>query len=152
MELDTVLEKRHSVRSYTNFAPSDTEMNLVLKAAEMAPSAGGLRARRMIVIKSPAKRKELAEAALEQDFVAEAPFVIVFCADMGRIRPYGERGKELYCVQDASAAAENALLKATDLGLGSCWVGAFDEERVRTICGLPDELRPVAMVTVGYEK
>ncbi len=152
VDLDMVLEKRHSVRSYTSMAPSDTNIQRILKAAELAPSAGNLRARKMFVIRSQSKRDELVEAANGQLFIAEAPFLIIFCADHRAIEKYGSRGKELYCIQDASASAQNALLKATDLGLGTCWIGSFDEERVKEICGLPEGLRPVVMVTIGYEK
>lgn len=117
----------------------------------MAPSAGDLKARRLYVVKAASKRKELSEAAHGQEFVAEAPFVLIFCADQEAIGPYGDRGKDLYCVQDATIAATYSMLKAAELGLGTCWVGAFDEAKVREACGLREGQRPVAMLTVGYE-
>ncbi|UCH97221.1 MAG: nitroreductase family protein [Candidatus Aminicenantes bacterium] len=152
MEFDEVVRKRHSVRSYTAQIPPDSDIAKILKAADMAPSAGGLKSRRVFVVKDQWTRRQLANAAHHQDFVAEAPIVLVFCADLDMIASYGRRGRELYCIQDTSAAIENALLKATDLGLGSCWVGAFQEEAVSKICRLPQWLRPVALVTIGYER
>jgi nitroreductase len=152
MEFDEVLKNRHSVRSYTAQIPADSDIAKILKAADMAPSAGGLKSRRVFVVKDRRLRRELAIAAHHQDFVAQAPIVLVFCADLDMIATYGRRGRELYCIQDTAAAVENALLKAADLGLGSCWVGAFEEEIVSGICRLPTWLRPVALVTIGYER
>lgn len=126
-------------------------MEKVLKAAELAPSAGDLKARKLFVIKAASKRKELSEAAFDQEFVAQAPFVIIFCADQEAVASYGDRGRDLYCVQDATIAATYSMLKASELGLGTCWVGAFDEVKVREACGLKESLRPVAMLTLGYE-
>lgn len=152
MEFDEVVKKRHSVRSYTAQIPVDSDIVKILKAADLAPSAGGLKSRKVFVVKDQRIRRELANAAHHQDFVAEAPIVLVFCADLDMIATYGRRGRDLYCIQDTSAAVENALLKAADLGLGSCWIGAFEEEEVSEICRLPTWLRPVALVTIGYER
>jgi nitroreductase len=90
-------------------------------------------------------------AAWGQLFVSQAPVVLVVCAEPDRsaIR-YRERGAELYCLQDTAAAAENILLAATALGLGGCWVGAFDEEEASLALNLPENLRPVAIIPVGY--
>jgi len=96
-------------------------------------------------------RAELAQAAGGQSFVAEAPVVIVVCADPARsAQRYRERGRTLYTYQDTAAATQNLLLAATDLGLGACWVGAFDTEGVSRALALPDGLIPVAMVPVGF--
>jgi nitroreductase len=152
MEFDQVVRKRRSVRSYLPHPPSDDDLKKILLAADMAPSAGGLKSRKIFVVRSPALRRALAQASLDQDFIAEAPVVLVCCADLDRILEYGKRGRELYCIQDTAAAIENALLKAADLGLGTCWVGAFEEEDVSRLCRLPQWLRPVALVTIGYER
>lgn len=97
------------------------------------------------------KKRELALASFAQSFVAEAPVVLVFCANPGRSeKRYGKRGKNLYCIQDATIAAAYAQLAAVDLGLGSCWVGAFDEKEVLRILGNPEGLIPVAIIPIGY--
>jgi nitroreductase len=152
MEFDEVVKKRHSVRSYTAQIPADSNIVKILKAADLAPSAGGLKSRKVFVVRDQRIRRELANAAHHQEFVAQAPIVLVFCADLDMIATYGRRGSDLYCIQDTSAAIENALLKAVDLGLGACWVGAFEEEKILEICRLPTSLRPVALVTIGYER
>ena len=90
-------------------------------------------------------------AAAHQEFVAEAPVVIVVCAVPGEsARRYGERGRSLYSLQDTAAATQNILLAAAELGLGSCWVGAFEERAAATALGLPPAWRPVALVPVGH--
>jgi len=152
MEFDEVIARRHSVRSYSPRLPSDIDLKKILEAAHCAPSAGGLNSRRFFLVKDISLKKQLAAAALDQEFIIKAPVVLIVCADLNMISSYGDRGRNLYCIQDTAAAIENALLKIVDLGLGACWVGAFDEDQVIKICRLPKELRPVALITIGYEK
>ncbi|MBN1390790.1 MAG: nitroreductase family protein [Candidatus Thermoplasmatota archaeon] len=152
MDLDTVIEKRHSVRSYCGMVPADNDMERIVAAARKAPSAGNLKAFKVFVLRSGTERRRMMESTLHQTFISEAPYLLLFCADLKAIEPYGGRGKELFCVQDATIAAVFAMLKATELGLGTCWVGAFDEDKVREASGSPPHLRPVAILTVGDEK
>jgi nitroreductase len=151
MDLWTVMKMRRSVRKFAPVQPPDSAVEKLLDAAKLAPSAGGLESRRIFVVKPPTKRRDLATACYDQSFVGEAPFALVFCADLSKIEPYGERGRDLYCIQDVSASVENVLLRAVDLGLAGCWVGAFDEIKVKELLGLPDNLRPLAIVPIGYE-
>lgn len=96
-------------------------------------------------------KKSLAEAAVDQDFIEKAPVCIVVCAEPERsMARYGERGASLYCLQDTAAAVQNILLTATAYGLGSCWVGAFDEQKVNTTLGLSSHYKPVAIIPIGY--
>ena len=116
-----------------------------------APSAGNCQPWHFVVVRSERTKGQLAEAAYSQWFVAEAPVVIVVCADPDRsARRYGSRGAQLYCLQDTAAATENILLAVTALDLGACWVGAFDERAASKALGLPTNLRPVAIVPIGY--
>ena len=116
----------------------------------MAPSAGNLQAYQVHILRKQDKKEALAKAAFDQTFLAEAPVCLVFCADPSRSAPkYGERGTELYSVQDATIAATYAMLAAVDLGLSTVWIGAFDEEKVQELVG-DRSVRPVAMVAVGY--
>jgi nitroreductase len=88
---------------------------------------------------------------LDQTFIEEAPAVIVVCANENRSsQRYGVRGKTLYCIQDTAAAIQNIHLAAYSLGLGTCWVGAFKEEEAREILKIPQGIRPVAIIPVGY--
>ena len=122
----------------------------MLTAMCRAPSAGNLQPWRFIVVRDHGVRSALANAAYDQGFIAEAPAVFVICADADRSAThYGTRGRTLYVIQDTAAATVNLLISATALGYGSCWVGAFDEDLARHALGLPQKLRPVALVPVG---
>jgi nitroreductase len=149
-----VFEAIRGRRSVRVFGSGDVSVGDVLRlvdAARWAPSAGGVEPWEFVVVRRAEGRRALAEAALNQSFVSEAPVVIVVCADEWRSsRSYGVRGKSLYCIQDAAAATQNILLAAYSLGLGACWVGAFDEEGVRRVLRVPEGVRPVALVPVGY--
>ena len=141
-------------RSARRFADRDIEPGVVerlIEAATWAPSAGNLQPWRFFAVRGEAWKTALAEAALGQRFVAQAPVVVVVCAEPGRSATrYGERGRMLYCLQDTAAATQNLLLAAAALGIGSCWVGAFDEEAVSRALGLPPGFRPVAIIPLGY--
>jgi nitroreductase len=151
MDFWQVLETRTSVREFdpTVGIPPETVEHL-LAAAIRAPSAGNRQSWHFYVVRHPAMRQALAAAAYGQDFVSQAPVVIVVCADAeqsaGR---YGQRGRELYCLQDTAAAIEHILLASVALGLGGCWVGAFDERSTSHALDLPDRHRPVAILPIG---
>ncbi len=145
-----IIFRRVSIRKFENRDVDDEILNLILEAANAAPSAGNLQARDFIVVKSRETKERLAKAALKQMFIAEAPVVVVVCANYPRsMRVYGERGR-LYAEQDATAAVENILLAVTALGLGAVWVGAFDEMEVAKILNLPEYVRPMAIIPLGY--
>jgi nitroreductase len=151
MDFWEVLERRHSVRDFESsveVAPESVEQ--LLQAARQAPSAGNRQPWHFYVVRDPEVRRGLAGAAYGQSFVAEAPLVIVVCADPERSAArYAQRGRELYCLQDTAAAAEHILLAAVALGLGGCWVGAFDEGQAAKVLELPRHHRPVAILPIG---
>jgi nitroreductase len=129
---------------------SEELLDTLLKAAQLAPSAGNLQARDFIVVRDPNMKHELAQAAYGQFFIAMAPVVLVGCANMARSRiAYGQRA-ELYAVQDATIAASYIQLAAEALGVGTCWIGAFDEKRVSSSLKIPLDIRPVLMLPIGY--
>lgn len=110
-----------------------------------------LQAYEIFLVQDEKKKRELALASFAQSFVAEAPVVLVFCANPERSgRKYGKRGRSLYSIQDATIAAAYAQLAAVDLGLASCWVGAFDDGEVLRILGNPEGLIPIALIPIGY--
>ena len=152
MNIKDAIRRRRSVRSFSDEKlPADLIYELI-EYANLAPSAGNLQAREFIVVDDPDIKKRLSVAASDQDFIVEAPITIVVCAHLERIAPYGIRGKELYCLQDAAASVEHILLLATEYGLGTCWVGAFDESEVSKILNLLSYVRPVAIIPIGYPK
>ncbi|MEW6553331.1 MAG: nitroreductase family protein [Actinomycetota bacterium] len=152
MDVFEAIEKRRSVRSFDASREVPEELvEEVLNCGCQAPSAGNVQPWRFIVVRDGELKKALATAAHGQDFVASAPVVIVVCADLSsHSLSYGRRGVELYSIQDTAAATENMLLAATALGLGACWVGAFDEEMASRALRLVKDLRPLALIPVGY--
>ncbi len=150
MDIVDCIEKRTSVRVYKPDPVDDLLVGEGLRLANLAPSAGNLQARDFVVVRDVAVKRALMEGAFKQDFIRSAPVVVVFCANLERIAHYGKRGRELYCLQDAAAAIQNFMLYLTSKGLGSVWVGAFDEDRVSAALGLPQTSRPVAIVPLGY--
>ncbi|MFX0114878.1 MAG: nitroreductase family protein, partial [Candidatus Hodarchaeota archaeon] len=87
---------------------------------------------------------------LQQRFIAQAPAVFVVCANLNRSSSrYGTRGSSLYAIQDAAAATQNILLTAVDMGLGTVWIGAFDENKASEILNLPSNVRPLAIIPIG---
>jgi len=145
------LHSRHSIRAFAPREIEETKLTSILDAAVGAPSAGNLRAYRITVIRSLASRAQLVTAALGQEFLSQAPIVLAFFADCTRsaVR-YKERGRNLYALQDATIACAYAQLAAHALGLGSVWVGAFDDEAVARILEAKAEWQPVALLPIGY--
>jgi nitroreductase len=146
-----VLEDRYSVRSFDPTEDVSPEVvERLLQAAIRAPSAGNRQPWHFYVVRDPGVQQGLAAAAYGQDFVAQAPVVIVVCANPEQsAERYRQRGHELYCLQDTAAAAEHILLAAVASGLGGCWVGAFDERRAARVLELPHQHRPIAILPIG---
>lgn len=151
METLGCIKTRTSIRKYRPDPVPEDLIKKILEAAVQAPSAGNVQEWEFIVVKDLTNKKKLAEAAFDQDFVAKAAVVVVVCSDLNKISDaYGVRGISLYSIQNASAAIQNMLLAANDFGLGTCWVGAFNEESVKGILVLPESVRPLAIITLGY--
>ncbi|MCX8109221.1 MAG: nitroreductase family protein [Verrucomicrobiae bacterium] len=150
MNVFDAIHARQSVRAYIAREIEPEKLQKIFDSINQAPSAGNLQAYRVWIVRDNATKKKLAAAALGQDFMAQAPVVLVFCAEPGRSRRYGARGAELYCIQDATIAAAYAQLAAAALGLATCWIGAFDEKQVSFVLGLPAGSKPITMLTVGY--
>ncbi len=151
MDFWQVLENRYSVRAFDpDGEVSPEQVDRLLWAAVQAPSAGNRQPWHFYVVWDEDVRRRLAAAAFGQMFVARAPVAIVVCADAEQSAArYGQRGRDLYCLQDTAAATEHILLAAVALGLGGCWVGAFDESRVARILRLPPRHRPIAILPIG---
>ncbi len=147
--LDAITSRR-SIRDYENKDIPETMMENLMDALRLAPSAGNLQSRRFYFVFNPGVRSRLARAALNQNFIAKAPLVVVACLDQRIAARYGDRGVNLYAVQDVSASIMNMMLVAQELGLGTVWVGAFNEFEVFETLEMPDHLRPIALVPVGY--
>jgi len=148
MDFFETVKKRKAVRHFLPQKIDREKIEEILKAVNLAPSAGNIQAYKIYVVEDEAKIKTIANACLGQSFIAEAPVVFIFCANpQESAAKYGKRGEELYNLQDATIATSYATLAITALGLSSCWVGAFNEKEIQTI--LNTNLRPVAVIPVG---
>ncbi len=152
MDFWQLIRSRRSIRKFDKTKTvSDEDINKILEAAIWAPSAGNTQCGRYYVVKNPAIKEDLAIKAGHQPFINDATAVIVVCANIDAVgRSYGSRGRDTYALQDTAAAIENMLLAITELGLATCWIGAFDEGQAAKILKLEDNLRPVAMLPIGY--
>jgi nitroreductase len=152
MDFWEVIRLRRSVRQYDPERDVPLEqIDQILEAAILAPSGGHCQSWRFFVVRDRALRGQLAVAAEGRKSLTEAPVVIVICCDPRcSADRYGERGANLFSIQDVAAATEHILLAATALGLGSLWVGSFDEGSVARVLDLPEHLRPVALVVIGH--
>jgi nitroreductase len=151
MEVFECIKTRRSVRSYEKKDVPNELIGQIIFAGIQAPSAGNMQPWEFIVVKDEKTKKELSFAALRQNHVEEAPVVIVVCANPEKSGDrYGDRGRNLYCIQDTAAAIENMLLTANSLGLGTCWIGAFDEGKIKTILNIPERIKAVAIITLGF--
>ena len=143
---------RHSVRKYQSDMPvEEQKLHAILETACAAPSAGDLQSYQIIVVRDQREREALGKASGDQCFVSEAPVCLVFCTDAKRsAQQFGERGKNLYAIQDATIAAAYAQLAIVAAGMGSTWVGDFDEQAAAQQLGLENGMVPVALLSLGY--
>ncbi|MDO5836157.1 MAG: nitroreductase family protein [Methanobacterium sp.] len=151
MEVFEAISQRRSIRRFKEEDVDESLIEKIVQSGVWAPSAGNLQSWELILVKNPQTREKLSEAAYLRDFIAKAPLVMVPCVNLivsGGV--YGTRGVKLYSLQDVSCAIENMLLMAHALGLGTCWVGAFDEQLVIDLLEIPDNIRPVALIPLGY--
>ncbi len=151
MDFFELVKTRCSMRVFAPTPLEDDKVQRILQSINLAPSAGNLQAYEVYLVTRPEDRAALMQAAWDQAFVAQAPLVLVFCTNAARSAvKYRQRGADLYCLQDATIACTYAMLAAAGLGLGSVWVGAFDEEAVWRAIGSPEGHRPVAVLPIGY--
>ena len=150
MECIEAIKGRRSIRRFKDIPVGKDIIEELLGAAQMAPSAGNLQARDFVVVTDKMTKQKLVQAGLDQSFIGQVPVVIVAVANIERSsRIYRSRG-ELYAIQDAAAGVMNLLLAAYSRGLGTCWVGAFDEYAVCELLGIPHQATPIAIIPVGY--
>lgn len=150
MELDKAIKERHSVRRFSTKKVKWQDIIEVIDTANQAPLAGNIPCLKFILVNEEDKIKQLAEAA-QQDFIENVEYVIVVCTNPAQVeRSYGERTR-MYTRQQAGAAIQNLLLKLTELGLATCWVGAFVDDMVRVALKIPYDVDVEALLPVGYE-
>jgi nitroreductase len=151
MKLDEAILGRRSIRKFLSLPVDRDLIGQVIAAGNEAPCAGGIQNWRFIIVNDESKKQKLAEASLQQMWIAQAPVVLVVCSEDTKLkRYYGMRGERLYSIQNCAAAVQNMCLKIVELGLASCWVSAFEEEAVSRELSLPEHVRPQVILPLGY--
>jgi len=147
MDIHALIRARRSVRAYQNRPLSDEVLARLLEAARWAPSARNLQPYRFVVVRDEDRRQALARAANEQLFIAGAPVVIAAVS----LEPERVMSCEVptYPV-DVAIAVDHLTLAAAAEGLGTCWIGAFQQAAVKEILGVPDTCKVVILLPVGY--
>ena len=149
MEFDKVVKGRRSVRSFSKKEVSLTDVSKILDLARKSPSSGNVQNWVFIVVKE--KLKDIVDCCYKQESLERASCLVVVCSRMKEVsKLYGKKGKELYAVQNTAIAAHTIMLKATDLGVGSCWIGGFDAEKVKSVLGVPTGVDVHSMIALGY--
>ncbi len=147
MDVMEAVKKRRSIRGYMDKEVEEEKLNLVLEAGRLAPSASNRQEWKFIVVRDKDTREKLSLAAHHQKFVGEASVVIVACStETAHIMPCGQLSYPI----DLAIAVDHMTLKAVEEGLGTCWIGAFEENEVKKILGIPETIRVVALLPLGY--
>ena len=146
MDLMQAIRARRSIREYLDRPVEEEKLLAVLEAGRLAPSARNMQDWKFIVVKDAATRRRLAEAARDQQFVGQAPVVIAACGTSDLVMTCGQPA---YAI-DVAIALDHMTLAAASLDLGTCWIGAFYEDQVKAILGVPPEIRVVALLPLGY--
>ena len=151
MDFETVVRKRRMCREYLDRDVPQEKIDRILNMALRYPSAGHTEPQEFIVVRNQQVKETLAHAALDQMFIAQAPWVIVVISDTRRsARRYGQRGVNFFSITDGSFAAMLILLAVVDEGLGACFVGSFHDREVQEVLGLPQEVHPIGIIPIGY--
>lgn len=148
-----LFKKRKSIRSFNDKLVEKEKLKEILAAANSAPSAGDLKARKIVVVTDPELREQIFKAAHSQEQVLGAPALLIVAALPEKsAKKYFDRGRTLYAMQDATLAAGFALLEAVNVGLSGSWVGGFEEKEVQKILNLSEDQRPIVILPIGYAK
>jgi nitroreductase len=145
MDFSELVEKRRSVRAYKPIPIEEEKLKKILEAARMAPT-GANRQQFMLIVAHTRGREEELKKVYDRDFFTQAPVVICACATVAAGQPYREGGASL----NVGIVVDHLILAATSLGLGSCWIGAFNREEAVKVFGLPEEAKPVICCALGY--
>jgi nitroreductase len=149
MDVYEAIATRKSVRAFRDQDVPESTLQRLIEAARLAPSASNRQEWRFLVVRDPATRKKLADAARGQQFVGEAPVLLVCCAETNS--HVMTCGQACYPI-DVAIAIDHLTLCAVAEGLGTCWIGAFHEDQVKAILGIPPQIRVVELLPLGYPR
>lgn len=142
------IQIRKSIRHFSDNAVEEEKLNKVIEAARLAPSANNKQYWRFIVINQPEIRKKVTACVPSEDaFIENAPIIIVACSEVeGRPAP----GTPPYHYIDTAIAVDHMTLEAVEQGLGTCWIGQFKEEKIKKLLRIPDSIKVVVLIPLGY--
>ncbi|GAI19161.1 unnamed protein product [marine sediment metagenome] len=149
MKVLDVIQKRQSVRKYKEDPIPEKALMRVLEAARLAPSGKNFQPWKFIIVKDKALKEKLAQASAGQFFMAEAPIIIVGCGFPDNCYAHMGRYMKSWSV-DVTIALEHLMLQAQEEGLGTCWIGSFEEEEVKAILNIPEDVKVLALTPLGY--
>ena len=149
MGVMAAIKMRRSIRHYKDKPVEKEKLDRVLEAGRLAPSAGNLQEWKFVVMSDKSMREKLAKTSNAERFIREAPVTIIACATI--TDHVMECGQLAYPI-DVAIAVDHITLKAVEEGLGTCWIGGFDEGEVKKILGIPENIRIVTLLTIGYPK
>ena len=150
MDALEAIEKRRSTRLFRAKPIDSDDLHLLVEMALKAPSAGNLQDYRFIVVTDKSMIKELPELCMDQAWISSAPAVIVVCSQPTiQKKWYGQPG-EIFARQGAAAAAQNILIAATAIGLSSCWISGFNQEKIDSLFGTSGKARVEVIIPLGY--
>jgi nitroreductase len=149
MEYFEAIKQRHSVRSYRPDPVEKEKLQMILEAARLAPTAANRQAFRLIVVKTEGRKEEL-KKVYGRDWFTEAPLILVVCSIPGEC--WVRSDKKNYSDVDAAIVMDHIIMAATALGLGTCWIGAFNLPAARQVLNIDEVLEPVAMTPLGYAR
>ncbi len=147
MEFSELIKARYSVRGYTSDPVEDEKLNAILEAARIAPTAANRQPFHIIVIHTEGRQEEL-RRMYDREWFIEGPLIIVVCGEESKA--WVRHDKANYGVVDAAIVMDHIILEATNQGLGTCWIGAFNAEAAREILCLPKDVDPIVMTPLGY--
>ena len=151
METFECIQSRRTIRKFLDKPLEWDKVMDILGAGRLAPSAGNQQNWKFVVIREKVNKKKISQACFDQDWMIGAAVHIVVIGEPEKAETtYGARGARLYTIQNCASAITNMLLAAHDLGIGACWVGAFDEELIRRTINLPPTVTPQAVIPLGY--
>jgi nitroreductase len=147
MELYEAIRGRKSVREYLDRPVDDALLGRIMEAARLAPSARNGQEWRFVAVRDPATRRRIAEEAARQPFIGSAAVILACCAETdGRVMRGGQAAYPI----DVAIAMDHLSLAATAEGLGTCWIGSYDEAMVKSILGIPEAVRVVELMSLGW--
>jgi len=147
MEFLELAKKRYSCRDYKSDPVEDDKLQQILEAARLAPTACNLQPFKLVVIHTKGREAEL-RRIYSSSWFTQAPVIICACGITSE--SWKRRDGKDYCEVDATIAMDHLILAAASLGLGTCWIGAFNPDSAREILGLPGNVEPIAFTPLGY--